>query len=190
MNEALKPQLIMRRPNLDGLPDELSLPEGYSERHYQEGDAEAWSEIITESFEEEWGVERFKEYMLGDVSFKPERIRFICNADGKPVGTTSAFRRDDKYGPDCGYVHMVGVLKSEAGKRLGYAVNVAVLHQFKREGCPDAVLQTDDFRLPAIKTYINLGFLPDIVDDNQYQRWRDIYKLLKVDAPEIIMQHD
>lgn len=183
--KSVKPQLLMRRPHLDKLP-ELVLPAAYAERCYQAGDDAAWCEIISESFEEAWSVERFQEYMQGDSAYKPERIRFICDQQGTPCATTSAYRRLERYGADAGYIHMVGVLKREAGKRLGYASSLAALHQFKRESCHNAVLQTDDFRLAAVKTYINLGFVPEIIDDNQYQRWQDVYKILKLDAPATI----
>lgn len=174
-------QLCMRCSRLNNLPD-LCLPDGYSERSYREGDVQAWCQIISESFEESWDAARFKDYMLGDAAFRPERIRFLINAAGVPCATASAYRRH-KYGPDSGYVHMVGVLSSEAGKRLGYAISLRVLQLFREEGCCDAVLQTDDFRLAAIKTYLNLGFQPLLVEEGQRDRWEKVYTELKLAVP-------
>ena len=40
------------------------------------------------------------------------------------------------------------------------------------------MLDTDDFRLPAIKNYLNLGFVPVYVGENHGERWRIIFKKL------------
>ena len=41
-----------------------------------------------------------------------------------------------------------------------------------------AQLKTDDFRLPAIKTYLNIGFKPDLSTDDYKERWEKIYENL------------
>ena len=76
--------------------------------------------------------------------------------------------------PDSGYLHWVGASPDYAGKRLGYAVTLAVLEEFVRLGCKDAVLETDDARLPAIRTYLNLGFLPTHRHETHAERWSAI----------------
>jgi len=77
-------------------------------------------------------------------------------------------------------LHMVGVAKKHTGKGLGFQVSLAALHQMAKEGSEFAVLQTDDFRLPAIKTYLKLGFKPVIVDENQIERWNAIFKQMGI----------
>ena len=184
--ENLAPQLCMIRENSDDLPS-LNLPDGYSERCYQEGDAAAWCDIIAQSFENQRTLESFQKDMLDHPAFKNERIRFVCDPDEKPCATASAYRMEE-HGLENGYVHMVGILPSQAGKKLGFAASLAVLQQFAREGCEKIILNTDDFRLAAVKTYLRLGFLPKIVDDNQYQRWLGIYKKISQEAPAYIQQ--
>ncbi len=73
---------------------------------------------------------------------------------------------------------MVGVRPGHQGKRLGYLVNLAALHKFAADGRKSSILETDDFRLAAIKTYINLGFTPLLVHENQQERWEKIYSVL------------
>jgi len=34
--------------------------------------------------------------------------------------------------------------------------------------CREGVLDTDDFRLPAIRTYLGLGFMADVVEADPY----------------------
>jgi mycothiol synthase len=60
------------------------------------------------------------------------------------------------------------------GQKLGYIVSLAVLNMFVERGCKDAVLETDDHRLPAIKTYRNLGFHPEHRHETHPERWARI----------------
>jgi mycothiol synthase len=73
--------------------------------------------------------------------------------------------------PGSGYVHWVGADPAHRGKRLGYLASLATLHEFVRLGCKDAVLETDDFRLPAIKVYFKLGFAPEYRHATHAPRW-------------------
>jgi mycothiol synthase len=72
----------------------------------------------------------------------------------------------------------VGVVPEHSGKGLGVQINLVALHHMVREGRRQAVLETDDFRLPAIKTYLKLGFQPVLVHENQRERWRSVFARL------------
>lgn len=93
--------------------------------------------------------------------------------DGKPVATTSARLLPDRF-PDSGYVHWVAADPAHQGHRLGYIVTLATLYEFARMGCKDAVLETDDDRLAAIKTYQNLGFKPEHRNALHIERWAKV----------------
>ncbi len=173
--EPQRPQLVMRLDDLSGLP-EPEPPEGYLVRHFQPGDAQAWCDVIAASFGGERTLESFEKSMRGDPAFRPERIWLAFRGD-KAAATASAWRRL-KFGPDAGYLHMVGCKPECTGKGLGRAVSLAALRQMAREGRSAAVLETDDFRLPAIRLYLRLGFKPFIVHENQPDRWRRIFEAL------------
>ncbi|MCK4601063.1 MAG: hypothetical protein KAU28_01265, partial [Phycisphaerae bacterium] len=80
--------------------------------------------------------------------------------------------------------------KSEAGKRLGYWVCMAVLHRMLSEGFRRAGLGTDDGRFPAIKTYLHLGFEPRVIHDTHRARWRRIFEDLGMaDEAELRFAH-
>lgn len=170
--KPFSPQLHMLRSGLSGLP-EVSLPPGYELRTYRPGDAAEWCRVISESFEREYGVEDFDRQMRRDYAFRPERIFFV-EADDGVVATASAWYRP-AWGRMTGYVHMVGVRPGHSGKRLGYWVSLATLHRFVEEGRTSARLDTDDFRLAAIKTYLRLGFRPCLRHENQRRRWREVF---------------
>ncbi|HHY83306.1 MAG TPA: hypothetical protein GX505_11630 [Clostridiales bacterium] len=50
----------------------------------------------------------------------------------------------------------------------------------KKEGWTSAVLETDDFRLPAIKTYFRLGFQPKFTHESHPDRWDKISRLISL----------
>jgi len=43
----------------------------------------------------------------------------------------------------------------------------------RERGCQQAILDTDDFRLLAIRTYFGLGFVPDNLEADHAERWRE-----------------
>ena len=44
-----------------------------------------------------------------------------------------------------------------------------------------AYLTTDDWRIPAIKSYIRCGFVPDMSTENFKNRWKKIFERVKKD---------
>ena len=172
-------QLRMVRPNLDGLP-QLEIPEGYEIRTYQEGDDVHWANVISDSFGGERTAEDARRDIMDRDVFDPQGLYF-ATYQGTPVGTTCAWKDtlDEK---EVGIVHMVGVHSAHTGHRLGKCVTLCVLLYLRERGFKCAQLGTDDFRLPAIKTYLNLGFLPVYVDVTQPERWRQIFKKLGLPA--------
>lgn len=166
------PQLWMVRPDLANLPT-VELPEGYRIRSYQPGDAAHWTRLLAESFSNKPESHPFDNVMRKDPAFRPERMLFACRGE-EPVGTTSAWYNPATM-PDAGVVHWVGVVPAHTGKRLGYWLVLTALHRMAAEGRKRSYLMTDDFRLPAIKTYLNCGFTPLLVHENQRERWRKVF---------------
>jgi len=168
----LTPQLRMLRPTLAELPP-LALPEGFALRSYEPGDWAHWERILAGSFGGEPGRFSFDRMMRRDVAFLPERVLFVVSAE-TPVATASAWRVPGLMA-GTGTVHYVGVVPEFQGHRLGYWVTLATLHRMVAEGFQRATLTTDDFRLPAVKTYLRLGFEPVLVHENQRQRWPKVF---------------
>ena len=177
MNEGINnysPQLFMRKKELLTLPS-IEVPKGYTLRHFIPGDEVAWERIIEDSFN--WKTS-FEDTIRNDKYFQEENVLFICY-DNIPIATATA-KYNPEYGDNTGYVHMVGVHSLQKGKGLGFLISLAVLHRMFEEGRQEAVLETDDFRIPAIKTYLKLGFILEIIHENQEQRWNDIFQKLRV----------
>lgn len=168
-------QLRMIRSNLENLAT-INPPEGYEIRTFRDGDEAAWAEIVSVSFGSKWDAERCKKELTSLPQFCPDGL-FFAVYDNKAVGTTCAWTQssDEK---KVGLVHMVGVLPEHRGKHLGYSLCLSVLHFFKDKGYQRVFLSTDDFRLSAIKTYLNLGFEPEYLDNGHKARWKDIFEKL------------
>lgn len=175
MSQPLSPQLVMFRKELQSLPS-LQLPDGYTIRSYREGDGAAWERIINESFQKTGSS--FVQEVLTREPFRPERVMFALHGE-EPVATAIAWHQAE-WGDEVGYLHMVGLLKAHTGKGLGLQVSLAAMIQMAKEGRVSAVLHTDDFRAPAIKTYLKLGFIPKLVHDNQHQRWSNLADSLQL----------
>lgn len=111
-----------------------------------------------------------KRLFLGDPGVNAEGVFFLVTGD-EYVATATDKRLP---GSDIGYLHMVTVAPLYRGRRLGRWISVAALRHMRTRGCQQAVLDTDDYRLPAIGTYLALGFVPDILSPDHPGRWRKI----------------
>lgn len=174
--ERKLPQLQMRRKNLENLP-EIKMPQGYTIRIFEDGDEVAWCNIINETVSEgqnNWTVEKFNKEFKESPVFEPGRVFFVI-FENEPIGTATAWVKEpgEKI---TGMVHYVGVLPEHKGRKLGYLITLQTLHYMKEHGYKDAFLQTDDNRLAAIKTYLALGFEPEIIAENQHERWVEVFK--------------
>ncbi|MHB9130156.1 MAG: GNAT family N-acetyltransferase [Armatimonadota bacterium] len=174
-------QLVMLHPSLAALPPVI-LPDGYGLRTFQPGDDAHWSRIIAESFRRLREECSFDTMMRNDPAFHPERIFFITHGK-EPVATASAWYVPEKL-PDAGMIHYVGACDKHTGKKLGYWVSLAALHHMVQERRRRAWLSTDDTRLPAIKTYLNLGFAPLLIHEEQRERWAAVFRALGL--PELV----
>lgn len=168
-------QLHMIRPHLDDLP-EMVIPEGYTLRTYQPGDEAAWCEIMDTGVGSNWTVEECRAQITDQDIFLPDGLFFItCNEE--PVASACVWP-NAMYGPTSAQVHMVCAKPSHRGKGLGYLVTLALLHYMRDHGYESTYLSTDDFRIPAIKAYLRLGFEPAYIEESHRLRWGAIFSEL------------
>src|SRR2546430_10546383 len=117
MKAAAQPApAIMVRQNLEGIPD-FGMPEGFSLRWYQPGDEENWfriqaaadkfNEITRELFERQFG---------SDQELLAKRQCYLVDAQGKAIGTGSAWFNDDFEGKKYGRVHWVALAPQYQGR--------------------------------------------------------------------------
>ena len=173
-----RPQLAMLRDHLDDLP-EIVIPDGYGLRTFRSGDESDWCAIMEGNVGSNWTLDSCREKLLNDPRFSPENL-FFATLDDRPVGSACAWTKDPSQ-TQIGEVHMVAVLDSHRGKGIGLLVNAAVLHRLKALGYRQVHLLTDDWRIPAIKSYLRAGFKPLLTHVTHPDRWRDIFEQIGVD---------
>jgi mycothiol synthase len=171
------PQLRMRR-DLARLPA-VALPAGYGCRSCRAGEEEAWAGVLNGCGElGTWDRLRVTQALASGIA--PERIQFVCARD-VPVATAcvTLHPRDEGTAAEIGWV---AVLPAHQGRRLGAQITLAACHAARALGFEEVFLLTDDFRLPAIKTYLNLDFQPDSWHESHPARWARIFQALGMSA--------
>ncbi len=166
------PQLEMLRDHLCDLP-EIETAAAYAIRTYCPGDEAAWCRIMEGNVGSNWTLQKCRENLIWDSRFRAENLFFITYEDD-PIASACAWRADGQ-SPDIGEVHMVAVLPDHRGRGLGHLLNALVLHRLKSLGYQKAHLKTDDWRLPAIKTYLAAGFQPLNTHESHPERWEAIF---------------
>jgi mycothiol synthase len=164
----------MRLPELSDLPPAPPHEPFYALRAAVPADHGQLAELLSEAFGDRWDAKRVA------AEFSPGNgveATYVVVSPAGVVATASARRLPDRY-PEAGYVHYVGARVSERGRRLGEVVTRRVLVHFVAAGLDQAVLETDDFRLPAVRTYLRLGFVPEPRTPGDARRWSKVLRNL------------
>jgi GNAT superfamily N-acetyltransferase len=167
-------RVVMLREDLIDIPP-LELPAGYALRPYREGDRDTWMDIerASESFRT-IEDDLFEKQFGDDLAEMPARCRFLVGPDGSDVGTITAWF-DNQYGGKCwGRVHWVAIRPEHRGRGLARPMVAATMRQMVELGHRRSILDTQTPRLPAIRVYLDLGFVPDMTYLNAADAWRRI----------------
>jgi mycothiol synthase len=173
-------QLRMEFRDFEAIP-EIPLQEGYQLRHFREGDEAGLALVFAASGVGPTTAEDFRTSMVGASCFRPERT-ILIECGGEIVATASAWLNDSF--PGVGYLHNVGVKPGHQGKKLGALVTLATLRAHQKEGFSAQVLETDDWREPAVRLYLKLGYTPLLVDASHEERWKAL--AAKLDCPDVL----
>lgn len=146
-------------------------------------DRQAWLDICKNGLLEETAGEdayrdllvNWKDYHTGDTWLVEER--------GRPAATiTTIIHPQERRG----YVHMVAARPSCRGLGVGGLMNRLACAVFWEAGCTIADLTTDDFRIPAVKSYLSAGFLPVAGDEDMTHRWEKLLRELGRSRVEMV----
>jgi mycothiol synthase len=171
------PQLRMRR-NLDNLP-EVVLPDGYELRSLTTTDLAAWTQLLGDNAElGRWTIERATPFFAPGAPVILDGSYFITK-DSRPIATAQLDLPAGAPFTPLAELGWVAVRPEHRGHGLGYVVCLAVLRAAAARGFPGIYLNTDDFRLPAIQTYLKLGFEPWLLDPTSPERWRLVREQLE-----------
>lgn len=172
---AADPQLVMWFPCEQSIPEQ-SVPKGFVHRPFKGGDEIAWCELLNANGQlGVWGSARMENEQLKVLA--EDGQRFVSNVDGKLVACAGVYDRERVEGP-CWEIGWIAVDPAHQGLGLGGSVVAEALRLTRRLTKRPVYLLTDDFRIPAIKTYLKLGFIPDWSHPSYEERWKEIFASL------------
>jgi len=182
--EAADLPVHMIRPHMDDIP-QVPFPEGFSIRPMRRGEAALWTDIERDA-EEYVAItdEVFEQEFGDDLQATERRCFFVVDAKGVAVGTISAWYSRDFKGQDYGRIHWVAIRRAYQGQGLGKAALSYAMNRLAEwhERC---WLATSTARLPALKLYLDFGFVPDLDPPGAREAWRQVRAAL----PHPALQH-
>jgi predicted dehydrogenase/GNAT superfamily N-acetyltransferase len=147
----------------------LTVAEGYELRPFRPGDSPGVRAVLEASGLAVWTHEELENQLKSTLPkgcFVVEHL-----ASGTIVATAQARHAPGTLHPEGGEVGWVAAHPAHAGKQLGRSVVAAAYFALQQAGYTRIFLLTDDFRLPALKTYLKLGFEPFLFDEGMKERW-------------------
>lgn len=171
-------EVFMIRSHLSSIP-QVSFPEGFGIRPMRLGEGTLWTDIERDAEEYfEISNDVFLQQFGYDLQATQWRSFIITNPKGAGVGTISAWYDRSFKGQDYGQIHWVAIRPAYQRKGLGKAAVSIALNQLAQwhERC---YLGTQTKRLPAIKLYLDFGFVPDLDQPGAAEAWSEVKRLLK-----------
>jgi len=166
-----KPQLHMVWPFATGRAcPQFSTADGYSIRTFQPGDEAAFLDLMAHLDFEPWDKAKLA-YNLNKVI--PEGWFFAADCSCRIVATAMCQHNYSGQSPFTGDVGWVACHPDHRGKGLGLALCARVIQRFLEAGYTAIQLHTEYFRLPAIKTYLRIGFVPLINSSEVSSLWQE-----------------
>jgi len=175
-------QLRMVWPSLNHRPGEINLQEGYKIRTFREGDEEYYIKILNMSDLGSWNLERLKREILSNP-LSPGGIYFAVY-DDVPVAVAAAFDKSSNKDTPIGEIGWVASDIKHRGKSLGFAVCASAVNHLLDRGYENIYLLTDHWRLPAVKTYLKLGFEPERTASDARFMWSMLSEKLNWEISE------
>ena len=153
-------------------PPAIVLPEGYALRICREEDHARFFELMDLAGWPGWDAEKLRPWaarLLREGWFVA-----VHRASDTTVATAMALHDCAEFGAPGGELGWVAADPAHVGKRLGAAVVAAATAHMLAAGFEHIHLYTEEWRLPALRTYLQLGYLPLLDTPEAPERWRAV----------------
>jgi mycothiol synthase len=165
----LQVQMIWPRQRLS-TPPVISVSSGYRLRTYRAGDETQFYKVMEIAGFTGWNEEILRPWA---AKILPDGWFFVVEEATDAIVATAMTKHNPterhRFGGELGWV---ASNLAHKGHGLGMTVCAAVVNRFLSAGYRNIYLNTDDFRLPAIKTYLRLGFVPLLHTPDMHDRWQ------------------
>ena len=138
--------------------------------------ADGWIDACTELNGSKWTREMFYQNHWNDPLIPKDGVFFAVTPEGRIFSTATV----QILPGHIGNLHMVGTAGDCKGLGGGRAVCTAVVRYFQKHEIRLAYLNTDDFRIPAIKIYLGLGYRPYLYEESMAERWHKLMDILGI----------
>lgn len=168
----------MIREDMENIPD-FPIPKGFAVRNYRRSEGYIWTRIQKAAdpyikIDDELFVREFKRDLLA----MEDRSFYLTTDAGEEIGTITAWWQPDMNGKTWGQVHWVAIHPDYQGQGLSKPMMSVAMARLKQshERC---FLDTSTGRIPAIKLYLDFGFIPDLSRENSREAWTEVASVLK-----------
>lgn len=168
-----RPQLRMRwTGEMPGAPNGVAPPHGYHTRVFRPEDEPRFYELMEQCGWPGWDATRLA-YSLERV-LPDGWLMAIEESTDRVVGTAMALHNYTGRRPFSGDIGWVAVDPAHRDRGVGRMLVAAVTWRLAAAGYFDFGLGTEDFRLPAISIYFDLGYVPVLDSPDAGERWQAI----------------
>ena len=144
-------------------------------RNFRSGDEDGWLELLQVNGElGDWDRARVQKVLFATHE------QFFVECEGKIVACTSVNDKE-RDGKPCWEIGWVAVDPAFQGRGIGKLIVGTAVARALELGARPIYLLTDDFRVPALCSYLKLGFAPDDSHASYTTRWLVIFALLGAD---------
>ena len=164
-----------------GMPTARSVS-GYGLRTYRPGDEEAWLDTLATGEFGIWDRARLDRMLAGERAPLPREGVVFATRNDVPVGVANLFLYE-RAGRPYSELGWVVVRPEHRGRGLAYEVCRRVLLFAKSLEHRYTYLTTQDYRVGAIKTYLRLGFEPEMTQPDHSVRWNELRRITAVGWP-------
>jgi mycothiol synthase len=155
----------------------LTVPAGYVLQVYQPGDEFEFFTLMERTGFKGWTTEIFQDWLQ---KILPDGFYFIRHqATGKMAATAMGCHNPTPLHPFGASLSCVGADPDYQGLGLGHVVSLAVTRRLVAAGYKAIYLETQDWRLPAVKTYLKIGWVPFLYQPDMPERWQAVCAQLK-----------
>ena len=168
----------MIREDMENIP-QFPIPDGFAIRKYRSNEGHIWTRIQRAAepyIDIDDGL--FAREFKRDFLAMEDRSFFLTTDTGEEIGTITAWWQPDMQGKAWGQIHWVAVHPDYQGRGLSKPMMSVAMTRLKQshERC---FLGTSTGRIPAIKLYLDFGFIPDLSRENSQAAWTEVASVLK-----------
>ena len=164
----------MIRKNMENIP-QFPIPEGFAIRNYRRNEGYIWTRI-QKAAEPYMNIDDglFTREFKRDFLAMEDRSFYLTTDTGEEIGTITAWWQDDGWGQ----IHWVAIHPDYQGRGLSKPMMSVAMARLKQshERC---FLGTSTGRIPAVKLYLDFGFIPDTSRENSREAWTEVASVLE-----------